>query len=355
MEAPSENVPPRRRGARGPALPSLGLTAPAFGPRAFRPAGWAAGAHAQTLAARLLRSADGPPLARERLETPDGDFLDLDWGPDPGAGSPVVLVVHGLEGSARRGYVRSACRELLRAGVRAAALNLRGCSGEPNRALCYYHSGKTDDPSFVLTKLRELHPDRPLGALGFSLGGNLLLKMMGEQPDGGAGLLDAAVVVSVPYDLAAGAALLERSAMGRAYASYFLRSLKRKVRWKEPRLRKALDLTGALEARTIWEFDERLTAPLHGFADAADYYERSSSARYLEGVRVPTLMLHAADDPFLPPAAIPREETRRNAALQLVLHGSGGHVGFLEGAPWRPRFWADEEAARFLAMQLGSR
>jgi predicted alpha/beta-fold hydrolase len=324
----------------------------AFGARPFAPAEWAAGAHAQTLAARMLRSADGPPLVRERIETPDGDFLDLDWGPEPRAGAPIALVVHGLEGSARRRYVRSVCRELLHGGVRPVALNLRGCSGEPNRALCYYHSGKTDDPAFVLGRLRELHPDLPLGALGFSLGGNVLLKMMGERDDGGTALVDAAVVVSVPYDLAAGCALLERSLMGRAYASYFLRSLKNKVRWKESKLRGALDVDAALAARTIWEFDERMTAPLHGFEGAEDYYVRSSSARFLGGVRVPTLMLHAEDDPFLPASSIPREEAAANPALQLVLHGKGGHVGFLEGTPWQPRFWADEEAARFLALHL---
>jgi predicted alpha/beta-fold hydrolase len=183
----------------------------------------------------------------------------------------------------------------------------------------------------------------------------MLIKMMGERSDGGTALLDAAVVVSVPYDLAAGSALLERSTMGRAYAAYFLRSLKNKVRWKEARLRATLDVDAGIAARTIWEFDERVTAPLHGFAGAADYYDRSSSMRYLRGVRVPTLMLHAEDDPFLPPASIPRDDAAANAALQLVLQRSGGHVGFLEGAPWRPRFWADEEAARFLAMRLTGR
>jgi predicted alpha/beta-fold hydrolase len=331
---------------------SLAVTPRVFGPRPFVPAEWAAGAHAQTLAARVLRSADGPSLVRERVETPDGDFLDLDWGPEPRAGAPIALVVHGLEGSARRRYVRSVCRQLLVGGVRPVALNLRGCSGEPNRALCYYHSGKSDDPAFVLSRLRELYPDRPLGALGFSLGGNVVLKMMGERDDGGAALVDAAVAVSVPYELAAGCELLEQSLMGRAYASYFLRSLKNKIRWKESKLRATLDVDAALAASTIWEFDERMTAPLHGFESAEDYYERSSSARYLGGVRVPTLMLHAEDDPFLPPASIPREQAAANPALQLVLHGSGGHVGFLEGTPWRPRFWADEEAARFLAMHL---
>jgi predicted alpha/beta-fold hydrolase len=248
--------------------------------------------------------------------------------------------------------MRSVCRELLRAGVRPVALNLRGCSGEPNRALHYYHSGKSDDPAFVLTTLRERWPGRPLGALGFSLGGNVLLKMMGERPDGGAALVDAAAVVSVPYDLAAGSALLEKSTMGRAYASYFLRSLKNKIRWKEARLRERLNVTGALGSRTIWEFDELMTAPLHGFASAEEYYARSSSAAFLERIRVSTLMLHAEDDPFLPSASIPRGPASRNASLELVVQRTGGHVGFLEGTPWRPRFWADEEAARFLAARL---
>jgi predicted alpha/beta-fold hydrolase len=325
-----------------------------FRTREFRPAGWAVGPHAQTLLARALRPGEelGPTLQRERLETPDDDFLDLDWGPEPGPDAPIALVVHGLEGSARRRYIRSVCRELLREGVRPVALNLRGCSGEPNRALHYYHSGKSDDPAFVLSTLRERWPGRPLGALGFSLGGNVLLKMMGERADGGAGLVDAAAAVSVPYDLAAGSALLEKSPMGRAYASYFLKSLKNKVRWKESRLRERVNVVGALATRTIWEFDEIVTAPLNGFTSAEEYYARSSSVAYLEGICVATLMLHAEDDPFLPPASIPREIASRSPALELVVQRTGGHVGFLEGTPWRPRFWADEEAARFLASRL---
>ncbi|MBM4184544.1 MAG: alpha/beta fold hydrolase [Gemmatimonadetes bacterium] len=323
-----------------------------FTPRPFRPASWAPGPHAQTLLARGLRSSEGPHFQRERLTTPDDDFLDLDWCPDPGPDAPIVLVLHGLEGSARRRYVRNVCRELLAHGMRPAALNLRGCSGEPNKALVYYHSGKTDDPAFVLETLRARYPGRRLGAIGFSLGGNVLLKLMGERDYGGRALLDAAVAMSVPYDLAAGSALLEQSVMGRAYSGYFLRSLKRKVRWKEDRLRPVLDVTSALAARTIWEFDERITAPLNGFASADDYYARASSSRFLAGVRVPTLLLHSTDDPFLPPACVPVEPAERNPALHLVLHPQGGHVGFLAGSPWRPSFWGDEESARFLDATL---
>jgi predicted alpha/beta-fold hydrolase len=263
--------------------------------------------------------------------------------------------MHGLEGSSTRGYVRNVCRELQIRGIRTVALNFRGCSGEPNRRESFYHSGATADPAFVLERIRESHPDRTVGAVGFSLGGNILLKLMGERQDGGRALVDAAVAMSVPYDLSAGCSLLEQSAMGRAYASYFLRSLKRKVRSKESRLSARLDLGRVYRASTLRTFDDLLTAPVHGFSDAEEYYAACSSTRFLEGVRVPTLLLHAEDDPFLPRACIPRKEATSNRALNLLLHSGGGHVGFLEGPLWRPRFWADERTADFLALHLGAR
>jgi predicted alpha/beta-fold hydrolase len=303
--------------------------------------------------ARFLRAPGDAVYERQRWHTPDGDFLDLDWGPDPGPGAPIALVLHGLEGSSTRGYVRNVCRELRLRGIRPVALNFRGCSGEPNRQDGFYHSGATADPVFVLQRIRELHPDRSVGVVGFSLGGNILIKLMGERPDGGRGLVDAAVAMSVPYDLSAGCDLLERSVMGRAYSAYFLRSLKRKVRSKEARLAHRLDVRAVYGAETLRTFDDVLTAPVHGFVDAEDYYRSCSSKRFLDGVSVPTLLLHAEDDPFLPSASIPRSEAARNPSLNLVLHPGGGHVGFLEGPLWRPRFWADERTADFMALQLG--
>jgi len=308
----------------------------------------------QTLGARILRPSDSPFVARERFETPDGDFLDVDLTPDPGPDAPVVLVMHGLEGSAQRRYMRNVCRELHRAGMLAVALNFRGCSGEPNRAPHYYHSGKTDDPELVLTKLRERFPERRFGALGFSLGGNVLLKLLGERSDGGRSLVEAAVAISVPYDLAAGCDLLEQSFMGRFYTTYFLRSLQSKLKLKERVLRQLVDLEAAVRARTIREFDDQVTAQLHGFGTAAAYYAAASSVRYLEGVGVPTLMLHAVDDPFLPPDSIPGREAESNPHLHLALQTLGGHVGFVEGSPRNPSFWAEEEGARFLAEALGA-
>ncbi len=323
-------------------------------PRVFHPAGWAKGPHAQTLFARVLRAGDDPGMKRERWETPDGDFLDVDLGPLPAPGAPAVLVVHGLEGSARRRYVLGTCRELLARGVRPVAINLRGCSGVPNRLPRFYHSGETGDLRFVLERMRATHPGAPLGVFGFSLGGNAVLKMLGERRDGGVTLVDAAVAMSVPFDLAAGAAQLERSRMGHLYAAYFLRSLRRKVRGKASLLRPLVDVGRALRARTIREFDDAVTAPLHGFRDAGAYYTASSSTRFIGGIRVPTLVLHSLDDPFLPPEAVPRSALEANPSVVPILPPSGGHVGFLEGAPWRPRLWGDEEGARFLAEGLGA-
>jgi len=319
---------------------------------AFVPARWAAGRHAQTLVARFLRSGDGPDFERERVETPDGDFLDVDWCPEPEPDAPLALVVHGLEGSARRRYVRNVARELLRRGVRPVALNLRGCSGEPNRLPRFYHSGDTGDVAQILELIRRRHPGRPVGAMGFSLGGNLLVKLLGEREDGGTGIVDAAAVMSVPYDLAACCRLLERTPMGRMYARYFLRSLTAKVELKRDRLRDLIDVDAAVRAATVWRFDDLVTAPLNGFADAAEYYGRSSSGPFVPAVRTPTLLLHAVDDPFLPAAAIPEREARENPAITPSLHERGGHVGFLSGSLRRPVFWADERAADFLARRL---
>ena len=325
-----------------------------FSPRPFRPAWWLPGGHLQTLAGKYLRRHPSLPLRRERIETPDGDFLDLDFGPCAHGGRPLVLLLHGLEGFSRRPYVLHAVQALADVGMSAVCLNFRSCSGEPNRCPRMYHSGDTADAELVLRFLLDRWPGRPLGALGFSLGGNVLLKLMGERDDGGRGLLEAAAAISVPYDLKAGADRLERGPMGRFYTRYFLDSLKGKVRAKEALLAPLLDLDTVYGAQTIREFDDRATAPLHGFRDVADYYRRASSGQYLEGVRVPTLLVHADDDPFLPSESIPYDAPARNPFLTAAFVRHGGHVGFVTGAPGRPGFWAEGEASRFLAGHLGS-
>lgn len=268
--------------------------------------------------------------------------------------APLVVLLHGLEGSARRRYALLAYRELALLGIRAVGLNFRSCSGEPNRTSRAYHSGETEDLGFVLDTLRARFPGRVMGALGFSLGGNVLLKLLGERGEGVRSHLSAAAAVSVPFDLAAGADALESSAMGRFYASWFLRSMRRKAQAKASLLKDRVSLDRVLAATTIREFDELATAPLHGFRDAAHYYELSSSARYLRGIRIPTLLLQSMDDPFLPRRALPEDAIRDNPWIVPAFVDRGGHVGFVEGSAMAPRFWAEAEAARFLAARLFS-
>ena len=347
--ATTQHQPPAARAAETVS----GRSRPAFQPRPFRAPLWLRNPHAQTVGGKFLRRDPGLALTRERLTLSDGDFVDLDYAPEPqgaAAGAPLAIVLHGLEGSALRLYMRITYAELLARGVRAVGLNFRSCSGEPNRSARLYHSGETDDLGAVVAHLRARFPGRPLGAVGFSLGGNVLLKRLGER--GPAAGIDAAAAVSVPYDLAAGATALERGLMSRVYNTYFLRMLRRKVRGKARSLADLVDVPASLAARTLRQFDEAATAPLHGFRDARDYYTRSSSGPLVSAIRTPTLLVHAFDDPFLPAERVPVAAARANPWIFPAFTATGGHVGFVHGTPRRPRFWAEEEAARFVASAL---
>ncbi|MGK7313380.1 MAG: YheT family hydrolase [Candidatus Longimicrobiales bacterium M2_2A_002] len=329
----------------------------------FRPAPGLGNPHVQTIAGKLLRPELGLPLHRERIETLDGDFLDLDFafdpegGPDPGA--PVVVLLHGLEGSARRRYMQHTYGALLEQGLRPVGLNFRGCSGEPNRAARAYHSGETGDLRLVLDTLAGRYPAAEMAVVGYSLGGNVALKYLGETR--GSGLeargpgteVSAGAAVSVPFDLAAGARALERSWLGRtAYTPYFMRTLVPKTLEKSAALAERVDLDAVRRARTIQEFDDALTAPLHGFRDAADYYARSSSARFIAGIRIPTLVVHSRDDPFLPAAAIPEAALEANPAITAVITEKGGHQGYVAGSILWPEFWVERVVAEWLAARL---
>lgn len=339
-------------------------------PPPYRPSPWLPGGHAQTIAARLLRDlrnfgtlgsvrteADTDSFyVRERLETPDGDFVDLDhYAASPaesGGRTPTVVVLHGLEGCSRSGYVLEVCRALAERGIRSVALNFRSRSGEPNRLARSYHAGSTDDLALALDVLGRRRPGTPLGAVGFSLGGNVVLKFLGERGEEARGRLGAAVAVSVPFDLRLAAKRLEERG-GRLYTWFFLRSLRRTCRLKADRYPELFDLEALLEARTVREFDNLVTAPLHGFRDAAHYYAECGSGRYLPSVRTPTLVLHSRDDPLVPAAGIPEDALRANPWIRAVLTGEGGHVGFVGGrTPRSPVFWAEETAADFLSWRL---
>jgi len=235
-------------------------------------------------------------------------------------------------------------------------MNFRACSGEMNRTARFYHAGDTDDLAFLLGRLADRYPSAPLLGIGFSLGANQLLKYLGERGDASA--IRAAVAVSVPFDLGRGADKLWSSFMGRAYTRHFVGRLVGKYRQKQAltggRLPSPeLDAARITKARSFREFDDALTARLHGFRDAEDYYTTSSSARFLHAIRVPALLVQALDDPFVDDAALPHAAIDGNPHLTKAFVPHGGHVGFIAGPPHRPRFWAEREAARFLAAQTG--
>jgi hypothetical protein len=333
----------------------MASTTERFVPRPFRPAWWLPGAHAQTVAGKYLRPHTGVRYRRERVNTPDGDFLDLDWATVPGRpapedDAPYVVVVHGLEGSAESAYVKETCRALWDRGIRSVAMNFRGCGGEINRLPRFYHAGDTGDVAFVLELLAARFPAVPLGAVGFSLGANVLLKYLGERGD--QSRVRAAAAISIPFDLGAGADKLAASFTGRLYTGIFIRSLRQKYLAKRHLIGDQCDEPRVLKSRTFREFDDAATARLHGFRDVDDYYGSSSSAQFLPRIRVPTLLVHAADDPFVPEDAIPHDAIRTNPALYAAIVPQGGHVGFIAGQRGRPEFWAEAEAARFLEMQL---
>ncbi|MGH7482912.1 MAG: YheT family hydrolase [Longimicrobiales bacterium] len=348
------------------AAPAVAPAAPAaptsYRPAPFRASSFLSSGHAQTIAGKLLRRKPRLTLRRERWDTPDGDFVDLDFaGNGDREQGPIVLVLHGLEGSSRRSYVLMTYVELLALGMQPVGLNFRGCSGEPNRLPRFYHSGDTGDVAWVLERLRERFGSSPagaergFGAIGYSLGGNVLLKLLGERGGEARGLIDAAVAISVPYDLAAGSIGLEQGFINRhLYTRYFIRVLRRKTGLKRELLRERVDVDAAIRAATLRAFDEAATAPLHGFENALDYYARCSSGSFLADIRVPTLLIQAADDPFQPAGALPRAAVGANPWLTACFTTHGGHVGFIEGPPWRPRFWVEREAARFIDDRISS-
>ena len=316
-------------------------------PPPFRAPAWCRNPHLQTLWPVVAGRHPSPPLRRQRLELPDGDFLDLDWLRDAPAdpAAPVLLILHGLQGSSRSHYARRLLALAARRGWRAAVMHFRGTSGEPNRLARSYHSGETADLGHVLGHLADACPRAPRVVIGVSLGGNVLLKWLGEA--GGRAPVDAALAVSVPLDLAASSRHLDRG-LARLYRDRLLRDLKGALRAKAARRPLPIDLAAALRARTFTEFDARVTAPLHGFAGAEDYYRRCSAVRFLAGIRAPTWILQARDDPFLPAAALP-DPGALPSCVQLALSAHGGHVGFVAGRPWAPRYWLEVVAGVLLA------
>jgi predicted alpha/beta-fold hydrolase len=293
---------------------------------------------------------------RERWETPDGDFIDLDWAEDSSPithhPSPLVVLFHGLEGSSRSHYSLALMAALRERGMRGVAVHFRGCSGEPNRLPRAYHSGDAQEIDWILRRLRAQNTVAPLYAVGISLGGNALLKWLGESGSSALRVIDAAIAVSAPLDLmAAGDALGQ--GFNLVYARHFLDTLRAKSLAKLERFPGLYDAGAVRASRTLREFDDLVTAPLHGFRNTDDYWTRASSKPGLKNIRVPTLVINARNDPFLPAAALPGPGDV-SAAVTLEQPGEGGHVGFVSGAFPGDIGWLPRRLLEFLGPRKGA-
>jgi hypothetical protein len=298
----------------------------------------------------LFRRPPAGPLRRERWTTPDGDHLVLDW--TTGAltdrqPAPVVVVLHGLEGSSRSHYARGLLREATRAGCRGVVVHFRSCGEDPARSRRLYHSGDTADLDWAVRRLAAREPGAALAVVGVSLGGNVLLKWLGEQGSGVPPQVVAGVAISTPFDLQASTAVLDRGLRRLLYTAAFLRTLKAKVRARVDLLAGLVDVGAAVRARTFAAYDRRVTAPLFGFRDERDYWARSSSGPYLAAIRRPCLLINALNDPLVPAATLPRAALAGSPWIRAAFVAEGGHAGFLEG-PAGQRSWAERVAVRFL-------
>ncbi|HJT52103.1 MAG TPA: alpha/beta fold hydrolase [Nitrosospira sp.] len=312
---------------------------------------WLRGGHAQTIYPYLLpRPVIG--YRRERWELEDGDFIDIDWLDNP-ANAPLVVLFHGLEGSSGSHYVLSTMALLQKLGWRGAAVHFRGCSGSPNRLPRAYHAGDSTEVGSVLRRIStrndQSSPNAPIYAVGASLGGNILLKWLGEQGSVACQILDGAVAVSVPVDLAAAGKSLA-SGFNLLYTRHFLGTLKGKALGKLDCFPGLFDSAAVAACRTLYEFDNLVTAPLHGFRNAEHYWESSSSKPWLIDIKVPTLIVNAVNDPFMPAYALPGKADVSSMVV-LDFPDEGGHVGFLD-SPFPGRLtWLPERIVSFFGEQ----
>ena len=319
-----------------------------------RPAWWLPGPHLPTIYGKMMRRVAPVPTTRERFELPDGDLLSVErmrGRPD----APRLVLFHGLEGSTRSMYTRGLLHLARQRGWWGDLVLWRTCDGEPvNSVPRAYHSGASDDADAVIRRIVAADPGRPTMLLGVSLGGNVLLKWLGEQGSAVPSEVKAAVAVSVPFDLARCSRQIEQG-FAAVYGRFFMKGLKAKTFAKLERFPGLVDPAALERVRTIWEFDDVVTAPIHGFASAEDYYRRASSLQFLDRVRVPSLLFNAADDPFLPRPILDevRAVAAQNPYLQCHFPEHGGHVGFIAGAhPWKARYWMEEDALAWAAPLL---
>lgn len=307
--------------------------------------------HVQTIMPRFFRPFHHTRYQLEQLDTPDGDFIELAWSLPHNETAPLAVVLHGLEGNINSFYAKGMMKALKKQGFAVVLMHFRNCSTEVNRLPRAYHSGDTADLSFFINHLKQLYPNRPLVAVGFSLGGNVLAKYLGEQQQQCP--LSAAALVSAPYDLSASSDVIRKS-LGKIYQKYLLDRMKKSMQRKLPQIKQQISITTdqLMEIDDLLEFDNQLTAPLHGFENAHDYYRQASAMPYLKHVAVPTLIIHAKDDPMLSIKAVPsRQDVSEHVTLRIS--EKGGHVGFISGKnPFKPVFWLEQAVPSYFGQYV---
>ncbi|MCB9233773.1 MAG: alpha/beta fold hydrolase [Bacteroidia bacterium] len=315
---------------------------PVIDESSFRPPRAILNRHLHTVWANLFRKVEGVNYRRERIDTPDGDFLDLDWCDNDSR--TLLIISHGLEGSSKRPYVLGMARTALDMGWDALAWNFRSCSGELNRTRVFYHGGVTWDLDWVIQHALQTQKYDRIFLLGFSLGGNVTLKYLGERGSSLPAQIQRAAVISAPVWLEDSLSSLEKGP-NRVYEQIFLRDYKKKLREKAALMPGEFDLTGLESITTMREFDNRYVAPVHGFRDGNHLYTETSSRRLIPEIKLPTLIINAKDDPFLGPECYPVEEAQANENVYLEMPDMGGHVGFLSP----DGYWTERRVAEWLA------
>ncbi len=317
----------------------------------FKPARFLSNSHLQTIYPTLFSSREMLILEEEIFELPDGDFVECVWHkkPVPGEGRPIVVLFHGLAGSISSPYINRAMKTLGEKRYSVVLMQFRGCGVRQNRMSRSYHSGETGDAKVFLSYLQSHYHDSPLFAVGYSLGGNMLLKLLGEW--GEASPLTGAMAVSAPMHLESSANSITKGA-SKFYEYHLLRHLRRALHQKceNTTLQKEIGLSSKeiKNLRTFWEFDDAYTAPIHGFSNAKTYYEKCSAKRYLKQISTPTLIIHAKDDPFMCAGVIPSDDELSKATM-LEVYPHGGHMGFVSGSVFRPIYWLEGRMTAFFA------
>jgi predicted alpha/beta-fold hydrolase len=309
----------------------------------FKPAWWLRSPHLQTLWPVFFKKRHELDLLPEQVELDDGDFIDLCWSKKDS--EKTVLILHGLEGDINSHYINGIIHQLQRAGYRPVLMHFRGCSGRINRLARAYHSGETGDLATIVEHVRKVTGYYPYAAIGYSLGGNVLLKWLGETSENNP--LKKAVAVSVPFRLHDAAARLQLG-VSKIYREHLLKSLRRTYIKKFKKIKSPIDVD-VEQLKSFWDYDDKVTAPLHGFDGAQDYYDSCSSRQYLSGISVPTRIIHSVDDPFMFDTTAPAVD-ELSPDIDLLLTSGGGHVGFVSGtSPFRPVYWCEDRTVEFIA------